>query len=59
MGEGFLRVAVREYVEFYNQERPHQRLDNELVTVNSDKYNLYAPVNVKERLGGPLNYYYR
>ena len=59
MGEGFLRTAVKEYVDFYNQERPHQGLDNELVTANTGECDLDAPVKIKERLGGLLNYYYR
>jgi ABC-type microcin C transport system permease subunit YejB len=56
---GFLRTAVKEYVEFYNQERPHQGLDNELVTEITEKYEFDAPVKSKERLGWLLNYYYR
>jgi len=59
MGEGFLRAAIKEYVDFYNQERPHQGLDNELVTAITEKCDLDAPVKVKGRLGGLLNYYYR
>ena len=59
LGEGFLRTAVREYVEFYNQERPHQGLDNEFVTTNGEGFVFDAPVKAKERLGGLLNYYYR
>ena len=59
MGEGFLRAAVKEYVDFYNQERPHQGLDNELVTASTEECDLDAPVKIKERLGGLLNYYYR
>ena len=31
-GEGSLRLAVSEYVEFYNSERPHQGLNNRLVS---------------------------
>ena len=54
-----MRTAVRKYVEFYNQERPHQGLDNELVIDNSEGFDSDAPVKVKERLGGLLNYYYR
>ena len=59
MGEGFLRAAVKEYVDFYNQERPHQGLDNELVTANTGEFDFDAPVKIKERLDGLLNYYYR
>jgi len=59
IGEGFLRTAIREYVEFYNQERAHQGLNNEFVTADSDGFDSDAPAMVKERLGGLLNYYYR
>mgnify|MGYP006176199711 CR=1 FL=1 len=59
MGEGFLLAAVGEYVEFYDQERPHQGLDNELVTSSTEECDLDPPVKVKERLGGLLDYLYR
>ena len=59
LGEGFLRAAVRDYVEFYNQERPHQGLDNRFLKVNDEQVDSKVPVKVKERLGGLLNYYYR
>ena len=59
LGEGFLRAAVKDYVEFYNQERPHQGLDNRFLIVNDEQVDSEAPVKVKERLGGLLNYYYR
>ena len=52
-------AQIKEYVDFYNQERPHQGLDNELVIDNSEGFDSDAPVKVKERLGGLLNYYYR
>jgi len=59
MGEGFLRTAVKEYVDFYDQEQPHQGVDNELVTASTGECDLDALVKVEERLGGLLNYYYR
>jgi transposase InsO family protein len=31
LGEGHLRAAVREFVDHYHEERPHQGLGNELI----------------------------
>lgn len=59
LGEGFLRAAVKDYVEFYNQERPHQGLNNRFLIVNDEQVDSEASVKVKERLGGLLSYYYR
>jgi hypothetical protein len=59
LGEGFLRAAVKDYVKFYNQERPHQGLGNRFLIVNDEQVDSEASVKVKERLGGLLNYYYR
>ena len=52
-------AQIKEYVDFYNQERPQQGLDNEFIATNSEGFDFDAPVKVKERLGGLLNYYYR
>lgn len=57
--EGSLRLAVSEYVEFYNHERPHQGLENELVVFQSSETATIGPVKVRSRLGGLLNFYYR
>jgi putative transposase len=59
LGEGSLRHAVSEYVEFYNHERPHQGLENELVVFQSTKISAEDCVKVRSRLGGLLNFYYR
>ena len=71
-GENQLRHAVGEYENFYNSERPHQNLDNNLImqdlSVSDTKKSpnpLEIPKNIerlivkKERLGGLLNFYYR
>ena len=59
LGEGSLRHAVSEYVEFYNHERPHQGLDNELVMPELGEIKAEGEVKIKSRLGGLLNFYYR
>ena len=59
LGEGSLRHAVSEYVEFYNHERPHQGLGNEIVVSQSTEISAEDGVKVKSRLGGLLNFYYR
>ena len=59
LGEGSLRHAVSEYVEFYNHERPHQGLNNELIESQSAETATKGPVRVRSRLGGLLNFYYR
>ena len=51
--------AVSEYVEFYNHERPHQGLDNELVVSQLSETATKDTVKVRSRLGGLLNFYYR
>jgi hypothetical protein len=59
MSGGFSRTAVRQYLECYDQERPHQGLGNEITTASSEECLLGTPVKAKERFGGHLNYYYR
>lgn len=58
-GEGSLRRAVSEYVAFYNRERPHQGLNNEMVVPESREIKAEGEIKVKSRLGGLLNLYYR
>ena len=59
LGERHLRRAVREYMEHYHHERPHQGLDNELIApLGADEIGT-GPVRRRERLGGTLNHYYR
>ena len=58
LGEGHLRAAVREFVDHYHEERPHQGLDNELVAPQ-EKVIGAGPLKCRERLGGVLKFYYR
>ena len=59
IGEGPLRRAVAEYVEFYNSERPHRGLNNRLVSHDDVIESENTQIKVKSRLGGLLNFYYR
>ena len=59
LGEGHLRAAVREFVEHYHAERPHQGLGNELIAPQARLNGTTGPVKRRERLGGVLKFYYR
>ena len=58
-GEAHLRRVLREYVEHYNHERPHQGIGNVLTRPHPSPANLNGPIRRKQRLGGLLNYYHR
>jgi putative transposase len=51
-----LELAVREYVQFYNTQRPHQGLDNEIPIAPAMEN---GEIVCKERLGGLLKSYER
>src|SRR5262245_46733988 len=64
LGEGHLRHVLREYVEHYNAERPHQAKGN----VPLPQADVAEPpvlpfpsgeVRCRERLGGLLKHYHR
>ena len=59
LGEGHLRLVVREYVEHYHCERNHQGLDNRILERAPPPANPDAEVQRRERIGGLLNYYHR
>src|SRR5262245_66673747 len=58
-GENALRNAVREFVAHYHLERNHQGLGNRLIVPIERKAETTGAVEVRRRLGGLLNYYYR
>ena len=58
LGERHLRLAVREYVAHYNQERPHQGLNGRFV-VRAENENRSGPIQRSDRLGGLLHFYHR
>ncbi len=55
-GERSLHGAIREYVEHYHGERPHQGLGNELIDRGS-RLRSGTEVHCEERLGGLLRHY--
>lgn len=59
LGESHLRQIVREYVDHYHRERPHQSLDNKLISPTNDNAATGGCVARSQRLGGVLNYYHR
>jgi transposase InsO family protein len=58
LGEGHLRLAVREYVAHYNSERPHQGLGGLFVETPANE-NEAGSIQCSERLGGLLRFYRR
>ena len=64
LGIGGLRRALREYLEHYNAERPHQALENapSRALPPAQKVGegaLLGPIRCRERCGGVLKHYYR
>ncbi len=58
LGERHLRYLVREYVEHYHAERPHQGLEGALIEPANDNAGQGRVVR-KQRLGGMLSHCYR
>ena len=58
LGETHLRLAVREYVTHYNEERPHQGLGGDFVVPPANA-NQSGSIETRERLGGLLRFYHR
>jgi transposase InsO family protein len=57
LGRESLVRAIAEYVAHYHDERSHQGIGNEIVS--GAVHQIDGNVEVKERLGGLLKYYYR
>jgi hypothetical protein len=58
-GGASLHRAIREYVEHYHCERPHQGLGNEVVERPDRRQESVINVRRQERLGGLLKHYRR
>ena len=64
LGENHLRHVLKEYLEHYNGERPHQAKGNvPLPDADEDGPSVLpfpsGEVRCRERLGGPLRHYHR
>jgi putative transposase len=59
MGERMLRYALKEYQNFYNNERHHQGIDNLIPLATPKAIQPIGKVKYKEKLGGLLKKYYR
>jgi transposase InsO family protein len=58
LGEGHLRAVVAEFVHHYHEERPHQGLENVLITPETTMIGT-GQVKCRQRLGSLLKFYYR
>ena len=58
-GRGPLDKAIAQYVVHYNDERPHQSLQNTLIEPERLHSQAKGRVVRSERLGGLLSYYHR
>ena len=56
-GESSLHRAIRQFVEHYHRERPHQGLDNVVIEPGDRRPTSAAEVLCDERLGGLLRHY--
>ena len=57
LGEGHLKLAIKNYVEHYNSERNHQGIENQLI--RPEILTREGEITSKKRLSGMLTYYYR
>jgi putative transposase len=55
-GEQSLHRAVGEFIDFYNQQRFHQGMDNQLLARTDSSTDERDPLRCRERLGGLLKY---
>src|SRR5713226_1106935 len=58
LGEAHLRTAASTYVDYYNQARNHQGIENKLIEPQVSLPKV-GRIRCQKKLGGMLNYYYR
>ena len=54
IGEGSLRRAIRQFVDYDHRERNHQGLGNQLILPPPAPVRLHGPISCRQRLGGML-----
>ena len=59
IGERHLRQAIDAYIDHYSRDRPHQKLENELLTESSTPLNIDGEIIRDEQLGGLIRSYRR
>ena len=59
IGEEHLRYLIQEYLEFYNQSRPHQGIGNVPIAEPEEERPVEGEVKCRQRLGDLLKDYYR
>lgn len=59
IGEKTLRLAIRNYMEFYHAERPHQSLGKKPLLPEAEHGPATGRFACRERLGGILKHYFR
>jgi putative transposase len=58
-GEKHFDFLVREFLEYYHEERPHQGLGNQLLSGQPPPNDNDGEIRCRTRLGGLLKHYYR
>jgi putative transposase len=58
-GEAHMRHITEEFVAHYNEERPHQGKENNLLTSSEFAPSTMGHLTCKTRLGGLLKHYFR
>jgi putative transposase len=54
-----LASTIREYLDYYHYERPHQGLDGNIIRMVGQSFPAEGQIECRKRLGGILRYYYR
>jgi len=59
VGEKMLRYSLKQYQEFYNNERHHQGISNIIPFGDNKEIEPIGEIDCSTRLGGLLRKYYR
>ncbi len=58
MSKRALREVLENYVEHFHEERPHQGLENKIITPQFEALKPTENIRCRKRIGGLLKYYY-